>query len=265
MKRRMMLMLALLCLPVAALAAVKTEVVEYKSGDTVCSGWVAYDDAAKGPRPGVLLVHDWFGATDHQKEQIQRLAALGYVAMAADIYAKGVRPANATEAGAEAGKYYRDAALLRTRVRAGLDVLAARKGVDASRLAVTGYCFGGKCALELARSGAPVKAVVSFHGGLATADSTDARNIKGSVLALHGADDPYVNQQEVTAFMNEMRAANVDWQLVQYSGAVHSFTDMRAGNDNSKGAAYNANADRRSWQAMKDFLAERLAVDKPAK
>ena len=144
-------------------------------------------------------------------------------------------------------------------MRAGLDVLAARNGVDASRLAVTGYCFGGKCALELARSGAPVKAVVSFHGSLATADTVGARNIQGCVLVLHGADDPYVKQDEVTRFMDEMRAANVDWQLVQYSGAVHSFTDDRAGSDNAKGAAYNANADKRSWQAMKSFLAEKLA------
>lgn len=265
MKKLIALWSAVLLIPAIAGAAVKTEVVEYKQGDTVLSGWVAYDDAAKGPRPGVLLVHDWFGATDHQKAQIEKLAALGYVAMAADIYGKGVRPANAGEAGGEAGKYYKDPALLRARVRAGLDVLAARKGVDASRLAVTGYCFGGKCALELARSGAPVKAAVSFHGSLATADTVGAKSIKGGVLVLHGADDPYVKQEEVAAFMNEMRAGGVDWQLVQYSGAVHSFSDPRAGSDNSKGAAYHANADKRSWQAMKEFLAEKLAADKPAK
>jgi dienelactone hydrolase len=265
MKLRAALCAVLLLIPSFVAAAVKTEAVEYKQGDTVLSGWVAYDDAAKGPRPGVLLVHDWYGATDHQKAQIERLAAMGYVAMAADIYGKGVRPANAAEAGAEAGKYYRDPALLRARVRAGLDALASRKGVDASRLAATGYCFGGKCALELARSGAPVQAVVSFHGSLATADTVGARNIKGGVLVLHGADDPYVKPDEVQAFMNEMRAAKVDWQLVHYSGAVHSFTDTRAGQDNSKGAAYNASADQRSWQAMKEFLAEKLAAPKPGR
>jgi dienelactone hydrolase len=119
-----------------------------------------------------------------------------------------------------------------------------------------GYCFGGACALELARSGAPVKGVVTFHGGLANPNPADAKNIKGKVLVLHGADDPFVKQEEVKGFMDEMRAAGVDWQLTQYSGAVHSFTVKAAGNDNSKGAAYNAAADRRSWQAMKDFFAE---------
>jgi len=170
-----------------------------------------------------------------------------------------VRPANAAEAGAEAGKYYKDRALARARVRAGLDFLASRPHVDATRLAVTGYCFGGLCALESARSGAPVRAVVTFHGSLASADAADARNIKASVLNLHGADDPYVKAEEVKAYQDEMRAAGVDWQFVQYSGAVHSFTDPRAGTDNSKGAAYNALADKRSWEAMKAFLAEKLA------
>jgi dienelactone hydrolase len=143
-------------------------------------------------------------------------------------------------------------------VRAGLDYLAGLPQADTSRMAATGYCFGGKCALELARSGAPLKAVVTFHGALTTADPADAKNIRAKILVLHGADDPFVKQDDVKGFMDEMRAAGVDWQLVQYSGAVHSFTDPRAGNDNSKGAAYNANADRRSWRAMRDFFEETL-------
>ena len=169
-----------------------------------------------------------------------------------------MRPANAQEAGAEAGKWYKDRGLLRARVRAGLDYLAAQPQADAARLAVIGYCFGGACALELARSGAPLKAVVTFHGSLATPTPEDAKNIKAKVLVLHGADDPYVKQDDVKAFMDEMRAGGVDWQLVQYSGAVHSFTDPRAGSDNSKGAAYNASADKRSWRAMRDFFEETL-------
>jgi dienelactone hydrolase len=259
MKKLLPLLFALLLLPALGRAEVKTETVEYRQGDTVLQGYLAYDTAVKGPRPGVLLIHDWMGCSDHQKEQVQKLAALGYIALAADLYGKGVRPANAQEAGAEAGKYYKDRALLRARGRAGLDFLAARPECDPSRLAVTGYCFGGAGALELARSGAPLKAVVTFHGSLDTPTPEDAKNIKASVLVLHGADDPYVKQEAVKGFMDEMRAAGVDWQVVQYSGSVHSFTDPRAGSDNSKGAAYNATADRRSWQAMKDFLAERLA------
>jgi dienelactone hydrolase len=257
--KRMLALLALLSLVHGASAKVITRTVEYKAGDTTCQGFLAWDDAAKGKRPGVILVHDWLGCTDHQKDQVEALAGLGYVALACDVYGKGVRPANAQEAGAESGKFYKDRALLRERVRAGLDFLTSQPQVDGTRLAATGYCFGGMGALELARSGADLKAVVTFHGSIASASPDDAKNIKAKVLVLHGADDPYVKQADVTAFMDEMRAAGRDWQVVQYSGAVHSFTDPRAGTDNSKGAAYNATADRRSWQAMKDFLAETLA------
>lgn len=256
--KRWMALAALLILTPEANAKVITAAVEYMDGDAVCQGILAYDDAVKGKRAAVLLVHDWMGVSDHQKDQVQQLAALGYVALAADVYGKGVRPTNSQEAGAEAGKWYKDRALLRARVRAGLDYLAAQPQADATRLAATGYCFGGACALELARSGAPLKAVVTFHGALTTPTPEDAKNIKAKVLVLHGADDPYVKQDDVKAFMDEMRAGGVDWQLVQYSGAVHSFTDPRAGSDNSKGAAYSASADRRSWRAMRDFFEETL-------
>lgn len=240
-------------------AAVKSEPVEYRQGDTPLSGWLVYDSAVTAKRAGVMLIHDWMGATAHQKEQAEKLAALGYVVLVADVYGKGVRPADAAAAGAEAGKYYKDRALLRARVNAGLDFLSSRPQVDATRLAVTGYCFGGLAALELARSGAPLRAVVTFHGALSSANADDAKHINAKVLVLHGADDPYTKQADVTAFMDEMRAAGKDWQVVQYSGAVHSFTDPRAGSDNSRGAAYNASADKRSWEAMRDFLAETLA------
>jgi len=139
-------------------------------------------------------------------------------------------------------------------------VLAKNKLVDPTRLASIGFCFGGTTSLELARDGAPLVGVVSFHGGLATPTPADAKNIKGKVLALHGGDDPYVPAEEVAAFQKEMRDAGVDWQFVAYGGAVHSFTVPAAGNDNSKGAAYNARADARSWEAMKQFFAEVFAT-----
>ncbi len=259
MRKLLPLLLALTMVPAVGRATVKTELVEYRQGDTVLQGWLAYDDAVKEKRPGVLLIHDWMGVTDHQKSQVEKLAALGYVALAADVYGKGVRPANATEAAAESGRLYKNPVLLRARARAGLDFLAGRPQVDATRLAATGYCFGGSGALELARSGAPLRAVVTFHGTLDALMPGTPDDLKASVLTLHGADDPFVKQENVKAFMDEMRAAKADWELIQYSGAVHSFTDPRAGTDNSKGAAYNATADRRSWEAMKDFLAERLA------
>lgn len=258
MRSIQLLVLCLTAFAAPAAAAIKTEVVEYKQGDTVLQGLLSYDDAIPGRRPAVLVVHNWMGVSDATSMRCEMLAGLGYVALAADVYGKGVRPANAQEAGAEAGKYYKDPALLRARVRAGLDFLAGRPQADPERMAAMGYCFGGKCALELARSGAPIRAAVSFHGALATAHAADAKNFRARVLVLHGADDPYVKPDEVKAFMDEMRAAGVDWQLVHYSGAVHSFTEKAAGNDNGKGAAYNEAADRRSWQAMKAFFAETL-------
>lgn len=251
--------IAVLAMALSSAAEVKTETVEYKQGDVVLQGYLSYDPALSGKRPAVLVIHDWLGVSDNTKMRAEQLAALGYVALAADIYGKGVRPANSQEASAEAGKYFKDRPLLRARARAGLDYLAGLPRVDASRMAVMGYCFGGGAALELARSGAPLKGVVTFHGSLSTPTPGDAKNIKGKVLVLHGADDPYVKQEDVKAFMDEMRAGGVNWELVQYSGAVHSFTIKSAGNDNSKGAAYNEQADRRSWQAMKDFFEEVLA------
>jgi dienelactone hydrolase len=259
MKRFLFTLPLLMSMALPASAAVKSTVVEYKQGDTALQGWLVYDSAAKGKLPGVVLIHDWLGATTHQEAQAKKLAAQGYVVLVADVYGKGVRPADAAAAGAEAGKYYKDRNLLRARGRAGFDYLAAQPQVDTNRMAVIGYCFGGAAALELARSGAPLKAVVTFHGSLASANPEDAKNIKAKVLVLHGADDPYVKQPEVTAFMDEMRAAKLDWQLVQYSGTVHSFTDDRMDTDNSKGAAYNADSDRRSWKAMSNFFAETLA------
>jgi dienelactone hydrolase len=230
--------------------------VEYQQGDTVLEGWSVYDDAIQGRRPAVLVVHQWKGLGDYEKKRAEMLARLGYNVLAADIYGKGVRPQTPQAAGTEAGKYKNDRALLRARVRAGLDVLASHELTDPKRIAAIGYCFGGTTVLELARSGADIAGVVSFHGGLSSPTPGDAKNIKAKVLALHGADDPNVPPKEVAAFEDEMRQGGVDWQLVAYGGAVHSFTDWNAGNDNSKGAAYNERADRRSWEAMKQFFAE---------
>jgi dienelactone hydrolase len=236
-------------------AALHTETIEYKQGDTTCEGYLAYDDTVKGPRPGVLVVHDWLGMDSYPKMRADMLAELGYVAFAADIYGKDVRPKNSQEAGALAGKYKGDRTLLRARVNAALDVLEKQPQVDTKHIAAIGYCFGGTTVLELARSGADIAGIVTFHGGLDT-PTRDAKNIKCKVLLCHGADDPYVPAADVTALQDELRSAKVDWQMIYYSGAVHSFTRASAGNDNSKGAAYNEHADKRSWEAMKEFFAE---------
>jgi len=230
--------------------------VEYKQGEAVLEGWSVYDDAVKGKRPGVLIVHQWKGLSDYERKRAEMLARLGYNVFAADIYGKGIRPQTLQAAAAEAGKYKNDRALLRERVRAGFAVLKNHELTDGNYIAAIGYCFGGTTVLELARSGATVAGVVSFHGGLSSPTPEDAKNIKAKVLALHGADDPNVPPKEVAAFEDEMRQGGVDWQLIAYGGAVHSFTDWNAGNDNSKGAAYNERADRRSWEAMKQFFAE---------
>ncbi|BCS54619.1 dienelactone hydrolase family protein [Geobacter sp. SVR] len=249
------LVLTMIGLAANAEAAVKTQVIEYKQGDTLLEGYLAWDDAEAGKRPGILVVHEWTGLGPYVKKRAEMLARMGYVAFAADIYGKGVRPTQA-EAAKVAAIYKDDRNLMRERAKAGLETLKAQKQVDRNRLAAIGYCFGGTTVLELARSGADLKGTVSFHGGLATPNSADAKNITGRVLALHGADDPFVKADEVAAFQDEMRTAGVDWQLNIYGGAVHGFTNPEAGNDNKKGAAYNEKADKRSWEAMKVFFRE---------
>ncbi len=252
------LLIAMALLTSTARAEIVTRTVEYRAGDAVLEGLVSFDTAGPAKKPGVVVVHDWMGVGPYVRSRAEQLAALGYVAFAADIYGKGVRPANAKEASAQAGKFKADRPLLRARVTAALAELRRQPNVAATRVAAIGYCFGGTAALELARSGAEVAGVVTFHGGLDSPTPADAKNIKAKVLALHGADDPFVPPAQVQAFEEEMRGGGVDWQLVKYSGAVHSFTLPDAGSDNSKGAAYNATADRRSWEAMKTFFNEVL-------
>lgn len=255
MKRILLVALALAFAPVLR-ADIKTQSIEYKHGDTVLEGFHAYDTSLQGKRPGVLVVHQWKGLSDYEKKRAEMLARLGYNVFCVDIYGKGVRPKEAKEASAEAGKYKSDRSLLRRRVNAGLEVLRKQEMTDRQRIAAIGYCFGGTTVLELARGGEGIAGVVSFHGALDTPTPADAKQIKGKVLALHGADDPFVPAKDVAAFEEEMRQGGVDWQLVAYGGAVHSFSDWNAGNDNSKGAAYHEKADKRSWEDMKQFFAE---------
>ena len=239
-----------------AAAQIHTELIEYKHGDAVMEGYLAYDTGIKGKRPGVLVVHQWKGLTDYEKTRAEMLAKLGYNVFALDIYGKGVRPQSSQEAGAQAGKYKSNRDLLRARAQAGLAVLQKHDLTDPKRVAAIGYCFGGTTVIELARSGADIAGVVSFHGGLDSPHPEDGKNIKCKLLALHGADDPHVPAKDLAAFEDELRQAKVDWQLVKYGGAVHSFTDRNAGDNPGQGAAYNEKADRRSWEAMKQFFAD---------
>jgi dienelactone hydrolase len=249
-----------------ASADVKTEAIAYKQDTAALEGLLAYDAALtpKGRQPGIVLVPDWMGMTDVAKQYAEKVAKLGYVVFVADIYGKANRPKDMKEASALSDIYKKDRALMQARARAAYDQLRKSPRVDVSRIAAMGYCFGGGVALELARSGADLDGTLSFHGNLDTPHPGQAKQIKGQVLVLHGADDPFVPQDQIKGFMDEMRAGGVDWHLIQYGGAVHGFTNPTAGGDNSKGFAYNAKADKRSFQAMADFYQEIFAAAAPA-
>ena len=257
--RRFLLLLLALLYPALTQAAVGTKTVEYRQGDTRLVGYLAYPKEAEGKLPGILVVHEWMGLNDYAKRRAEQLAELGYVALAADIYGDGKIAADRDEAGKLAGSYKKDRPLLRARAAAGLAALKAQSGVAADKVAAIGYCFGGTTVLELARSGADLAGIVSFHGGLDTPTPQDAKNIHAKVLALHGADDPNVPPDQVAAFEQEMREGGVDWQLLAYGGAVHGFTNPANGSDNRKGVAYNSAADTRSWIAMRQFFDELFA------
>jgi len=238
-------------------AEIVENTVEYTHGETKLEGFHAYDNEIEGKRPSVLIIHQWTGLTDYEKMRARMLAEMGYNVFAADIYGEGIRP-QPPAAGEEAGKYKADRELYRARMLAGLEILKADERTDVSRIAAIGYCFGGTGVLELARAGTDIAGAVSFHGGLGAVPGMEAKEgkIPAKVLVLHGALDPHVPAGEVAAFQAEMTAAKADWQLVGYGGAVHGFTQKMAGDDPSKGAAYDAKADSRSWEDMQQFFAE---------
>lgn len=257
--RNILWILAVSLLAPAALAAVKTEVVEYREGDTLCRGYLAFDDAVTEARPGVLLVHDWWGLGALVKTNAERLAALGYVAFAVDMYGDGTMASGVEDAGHRSSAIKADPALMRRRFEAGMHALTANPHVDATRLGAMGYCFGGTVCLEMARYGLDLRGVVSFHGGLKSAIPAEERNIKTRILACHGANDGFVPAEEVAAFEQEMRDAQADWLLVSYGNAVHSFTDPGVDMHGIPMAKYNEKAAKRSWLHMEDFFAEAFA------
>lgn len=234
----------------------KSQTVDYGSGDKKFVGYLTQPKSINKATPAVLIIHNWMGLTEETKKQADRFAQLGYVVFAADVYGKGQNPKDVKAAGELAGKFKKDRKLFRENLTIALDELRKQKNVDVKQVAVAGYCFGGTGAVELARTGADLAGAISFHGGLDSPVPSDGKNIKAKILALHGADDPYVAPADLIAFEDEMKNNRVDYQLVKYGNTVHSFTEKAAGNDNSKGAAYNASSDVRSFKAAQDFLFE---------
>ena len=235
------------------------ETIAYNDGDVLLQGFLAFDDAVSGRRPGVLIMPEAFGLGANAKARAAQLATLGYVALAGDPYGEGREFTDLQAAMQVAGGLMADPAKFRARARAGIDKLASLPQVDPTRLAAMGYCMGGTFALELARDGMPLRGVVSFHGGLQTQRPAAAGQIKAKVLVCHGADDPMIQTPQVNAFVEEMTQAGADWQLVSYGGTVHSFTNPQADGTMLPGIKYNAQSDARSWQAMRNFFAEVFA------
>ena len=224
----------------------QTNALEYRDGALRLSGLLVHDDGA-GRRPGIVVFPDARGMGDHAIERARRLAALGFTVLVADLYGNGMSARDLAHARELMGALQSDGSRWRGRAQAALDALASREDVDSARLAAVGFCFGGTTALELARSGAPLLGVVSFHGGLRNNRPDDAYNIKGKVLVCHGAIDPLVPRAQLTGFEEQMSKTNVDWQVHEHGGAMHAFTNPGA---EGEGLAYHPLADQRSWNAM---------------
>ncbi|WDO12199.1 dienelactone hydrolase family protein [Flavobacterium sp. WW92] len=249
--------LIILSIMVANTAVAQLKKVDYKDNTQVLSGISVTPKKAMANKPGVLILPAWKGIDEHSQEVATELAAMGYYVFVADIYGVDKRPKDGKEAGEKSSYYKTNITEYQKRISLALAELV-KQGANAENIAVIGYCFGGTGALEAARVNMKVKGVVSFHGGLSRDASREIKAIAPKVLVLHGADDPYVSEKDIKDFQNEMRTAKADWQMNYYADAVHAFTEKSAGNDNSKGAAYNELADKRSWEAMKLFFKEIL-------
>lgn len=241
----------------SAQAAIKGNAVEYKAGDTVLRGYLVYDDAVKTRRPGVLVVHEWWGHNEHARNSARKLAEAGYVALALDMYGDGKQANHPDQAGKFSGEVGKNLPLMRSRFEAGMKFLRKRAQVDDRRMAAIGYCFGGSVVLQMAREGENLRGVASFHGGLTTEHPARPGKVKAKVLVMNGADDPFVPAEQIAGFRKEMEGAKVDYKFVNYAGAKHSFTNPDADANGAKfnlPLAYNAKADQESWAELQSFL-----------
>jgi dienelactone hydrolase len=234
---------------------IATRPVEYEDAGKRFEAFMAWDTGAKGSRPGVLVAHAWRGCGEQEQAKAKQLAELGYVGFALDLYGKGVRGRSVEESRRLMQPYMDDRALLQGRMALALRVARSQPEVDAGRLAAIGFCFGGLCVLDLARSGADVDGVVSFHGLVTPPGNTRGNRIQAKVLVLHGWDDPMARPEALLALGHELTAMQADWQIHAYGNAMHAFTNPAA-NDPDFGTVYQADADRRSWKSTRAFLAE---------
>ena len=256
---RPLLIALLLCCSTMAQAAIQTREVPYTAADgTRLVGYHAWDDAISGPRPGVIVVHEWWGLNDYAKRRARDLAALGYSALAVDMYGDGRNTQHPDDAKAFMNAAVADPAIPKARFQAGLDLLKAQPQTDPARLAAIGYCFGGKVVLDMARQGLPLAAVVSFHGALVTATPTTPGSVKAKVLVEHGAADSFITPEQIAAFKAEMDQAGADYRFVELPGAKHGFSNPDADAHKGHGLdlGYQKEADERSWADMQALFKE---------
>lgn len=256
MRSTMFLMIFVLGFVSTVEAKVVGSIVPYKLEGVDLAGYLAYDDTLEGKRPGVLLVHEWWGLNDYARKRADQLAGLGYVAFAVDMYGNGKVTKNRQEASTWAQALKGDTGLLRRRATAGLEVLQSDPRVDAARIAAIGYCFGGATVQHLAYTGAPMKGIVSFHGGFVNPSGDEAKAVKAKFLICHGAADKVLPPQAMQDYIVAMDKAGLDWQMVIFGGAKHGFTNPDADKEGLEGVAYSKSADERSWKYMKDFFDE---------
>lgn len=256
--RQLMIGLAVMLLAASADAAVQTKTVSYKHGDLECKGFLAWDDAVQGKRPGVLVVHEWWGLDEYARSRATQLAKLGYVAFACDMYGDGKIAEHPDDARKMAGVVRMNVENWRKRAQVSLEVLKAQPQCDNSKLAAIGYCFGGSTALQLAYTGADLKAVATFHAALPTPTPDEAKSLKARVLVCHGGADTFIPEAAIKAFREPLDKAGAKHEFVSYPGVVHSFTVPGADARNLPGMKYDKQADEDSWARMTKLFAEQF-------
>jgi len=239
-----------------AQGAVVTKTISYQEDGASLQGYLAYDNALKGKRPGVLVVHEWWGLNDYARKRATQLAAMGYVAFALDMYGKDKVADHPEQAKEFMKKVTQNVDTWQKRVLAGLEILKKQPNTDSNRIAAIGYCFGGSTVQQLAYSGADIRGIVSFHGSLIPPTESAVKQTKAKILICHGASDPYTKPEALPTYLTTMNASGIDWKMSIYAHAKHAFTNPDADNYGMAAVGYNRTADRRSWEDMKQFFNE---------